>query len=56
MPFIKESSNKKTPSYTFWIELSGNNHVLVKSILKRRTWLSTHPNYDPYETSNTANT
>jgi hypothetical protein len=46
---IKESQSKKSPAYKIWVECSGNNHVLVKSILKRRTWLTTHSNYDPNE-------
>ena len=39
-----------------WVEPSGNNHPLVKSILKKRTWFSTHHNFDPSgETNNTQN-
>ena len=27
-------------SYKFWVECLGNNHMLVKAILKRRNWLN----------------
>lgn len=28
--------------YKFWVECHGNNHNLVKSVLKRRNWLTWH--------------
>lgn len=32
----EETSNK---THKFWVECMGNNHNLVKSIIKRRSWL-----------------
>ena len=44
--------NKKAPLYKIWVEPSGNNHPVVKGILKRRTWFSSHQQYDPSESFN----
>lgn len=30
----------KSQHYKFWVEPSGNNHVLIKQVLKRRSWLN----------------
>ena len=41
---MKNTTLEKTPEknlhYKFWVEPSGNNHNLIKSVLKRRTWLT----------------
>ena len=31
---------EKAQHYKFWVEPSGNNHVLLKQVLKRRSWLN----------------
>lgn len=31
---------EKPSHYKFWVEPSGNNHQMVKSVLKRRPWLA----------------
>jgi hypothetical protein len=36
----KDQDVNGSPRYKFWVDCNGNNHNIVKSILKRRTWLS----------------
>ncbi len=42
---ISELVNRKQLTYKFWIENSGNNHTLVKQIIKKRTWLNIASDY-----------
>lgn len=35
---IQSSGEGQKPS-KFWLELLGNNHMLVRSVIKRRSWL-----------------
>jgi hypothetical protein len=34
------SAPQPQKTYKFWVECMGNNHTLVKSVIKRRNWLS----------------
>ena len=34
-----EKNPEKAQIYRFWVEPSGNNHVLVKHVIKRRNWM-----------------
>jgi hypothetical protein len=34
-------------TYKFWVECSGNNHNLVKQIIKRRNWIFLASEYTP---------
>jgi hypothetical protein len=49
---MRKTSLEKPPEkplhYRFWVEPSGNNHALVKSVIKRRQWLlHSDMHYDP---------
>ena len=45
-----ETLPEKAQHYKFWVEPSGNNHVLIKQVLKKRSWLNhveiNNENYD----------
>ena len=45
--FAQSSSAKKQISYKFWVECSGNNHNLIKQIIKRRPWIYLASEYNP---------
>lgn len=44
---MKANGNAFKPGYKFWVENSGNNHSLVKQILKKRIWLTPCSDYTP---------
>ncbi|CDW74359.1 tubulin-tyrosine ligase family protein [Stylonychia lemnae] len=48
-PDIKQAqlTQRKPKTYKFWVECSGNNHNLVKQIIKRRNWIILAADYSP---------
>lgn len=44
---LKLGNGKKQVYYKCWVECSGNNHNLVKQIIKRRNWITSANDYDP---------
>jgi hypothetical protein len=37
---VLKDQDLNQPRYKFWVECNGNNHNIVKGILKRRSWLN----------------
>eukprot|EP00347_Sterkiella_histriomuscorum_P016826 403351706 len=44
---LPSATQKKQVMFKFWVECSGNNHNLLKQIIKRRNWMILANDYSP---------